>query len=1396
MKRLPKLRQVKILVITLLALVVPFSAYYVFYSANQKEYFVKRDFRLLSVLGAGIEKKVDAIGEAYARAAKSATRQYYVSGCNSVKPEEAKKALKKELVPVADSQSIEPDKMEAEPRGQQLSEPILEVRQESGVQWLFFKFTDKQKDECPAVAVSAKTRLEDFVAPFFRQFVNGGDFNSVFLADVEGQLLYQWAPDEVHLTNFNALVGKNGAKIDFNQLKQNSNVVDVTIAETDYKLFLQPIELSFGKTSDRSNQKIRWAAGGLVRTSHLMSESRAVSYTILIVITFLFILVVLSLPFLKVIFMGPKDVLGVADIYFLAFGTLVGSALLTAFLMFTVSYVDLEKKMDGQLESLSDHVSENFQDELGRAIRQLDRLNNNRTLKRDLAELNEKEPPKPGDHSAPGPTSTEKRHANHVVAGSDPPPDAAEVKARLDSRVDPRLKEQCPKETRCFGRTNVLKTNLVSTTDDPYPYFTNAFWTDNSGQQRIKWTAKSVLPTFLTINERPYFTNALAGRTWNYKNENNKGENNKNEQSGFYLEPVYSKASGNLQVVLSKPMPGREKEWVSSMDFRALSLVQTVLPGELGYGYSVIDDEGKVLFHSDDSKNLVENLFRESDNDSSLQATVLGRARKATNVQYQGTGYRMYASPLPNTPWTLVTFRDKRLARSAALEFVALAIYFFCIYALALLLVFSLYYVSNREHRSALLWPYKKREGNYHLSVVFNLLLALIFLLGIIYGGRWLVILLTMSLPAIGIVFHHYNVRRSANLGMLGRIAERLLARRTLLNYRHSYVLTLVSLLMLVSVLPMIAFFTFAYDREMRRLVELGQINLARGLENRALRIQSQLEALAPNGLKPGDREFLLHQRLKLNPNQDGSRKNFDVYTRFFFNSETAADGRKSGGNTRSCVDAFLHWQDNAEQREECVGAFFDWAAPFQSSIGLPVLGVSRTAANNDTVGLLRHESDKGKLILHTEGKVDGNELHKGFSVSSDLPTLANGWSMLWRLGLLGILLFVPSALFAVISFVGGRLFLLASDEPIWFYKEELNESALSQNLFLIASRFTKKDDALNRSGFRVIDLRSIKSPKDWSQFYDDKYSNGHDQTGIAINHFEYRLADLDTNVRKIKLVEHFLAHNRTVIVASTVDLASYTLSAASAKESSENGDENGHNDSRIPATFNSLRRFCLEDRGLPKAFNVKLKRYRNSLDLEGRSRREIRRIDRLFKAVKRECQSRAYLQELGERLLTRKDFIYLNPDRISWRVQDRCDAYYHALWNTCTSEEKLTLVRLATHHLVSSHNPSLPGLLRRGLVFREPFLRPMNDSFTRFVAAQATPENVQDWKGANQHSVWEILRFPLLLALIVVAGFLFVSQRELYNSTLTFVTAFAAVMPVLFKFLGMFPGGKGGAVS
>ena len=1157
-----KLKQLNILLVTLLILFGPFCLYYLFYVSNQRDYFISRNFRLLSVLGRGIEKKVDSIGAAYGTAAQRAALAYYKPANGEARCDENNQDLVRSRKSIVDSlgpsmaQQLDVEIKPADPK-ETRSEVTLDLRQQG--KWLYFGYV-ASADKCPSLAVNTGTKLDDFVEPFFQRFPNGKDFDSVFLADTNGRVLYQWAPEEIALTNFGALIGKDQSKIDFDRLKQNGNVADVVIADTDFKLFVQPIELSLPRTNSQNSQSIEWVVGGLVRTGHLNSESRAISYTILIVITFLFVLIVLSFPFLKLIFMGAKDVLRVADMYFLAFSTLIGSALLTVFLVYALSYVNLENKMDEQLAVLSDRIVRNFEAEVGSASQQLEKLNDDCRLRSELTELRE----------ADKAEAEAEAKAERSPSLSSPPFSQTPGETRPAPRLCPRSDDEisnlneiygCPANKKCFARKNILADSVLS----DYPYLSNAIWVDSNGRQRIRWTTKPALASLVPVAERSYFQNILADRAWAY-NWNQKSHK-------FFLEPVYSKANGSQQVVLSMPIDGFP-DWVSTLDIRALSVLQTVLPRELGYGYCIIDDEGNVLFHSDESRNQVENFFRESDNDGYLRSVVLARESKSMNVQYLGTGHRLFVRPVPNTPWTLVTFRDKQIARAGGLEFIAYAIYLFCLYAMVLLIIFSFYYMWNREDRSALLWPYKKRAVNYYFSIGVNLLLALLFGLAINTLNKWAILFLTLLLPTVGFIFHHYNLRRSADFGTFGNAVGKYVERYTPLNYRHGYVLTLVTLLILVSVLPTLAFFKFAYDREMKLLVGLGQINLARGLEERAERVEAQYSSsLKLKGSTHETAAQLVRKRLSLDHCDVGDNESptfCDAYAQFFFNSKFNAHAKDSPSSPAD-KDSFA--------------TFFESIVPFKNSISLRIHGLTRSMGAKDKPSLLSQEGDSHRTILRTDERVDGIDDHTILNVESDAPTLGNSERALWWFGLLVILGLVPSVLFLVINFVGKRIFLLNTDEPVWIYGDDLNPTALSQNLLIVASGFTRKNEALTQSGFEVLDLRSMRINEKLVHLRDDKLSQ-EDNDRIALNHFEYKSEDARINRQKVRLLEYLLARNKRILVASTVDLASYNFIEVTTKRSQEPESHSENGKEGALAVFNSLRRYYLEDRGDSGKFN------------------------------------------------------------------------------------------------------------------------------------------------------------------------------------------------------------------
>ena len=1406
--KISRRKQINILVATLFILVTPFCLYFFLYYSGQQDYFTNRNFRLLAVLGRGIEKKVDAIGTAYSMAVEKVARSYYKpdAKCQPRDPTELESLKMDSLGSVLDAHQLQTVTIASEPQNNAPPGLTLEIKREGGTRKLVFDYLGRPDSSCAPVGIHSQSNFDDFVSAFFNRFVNGKDFNSVFIADADGKLLYQWNPDELGLTDFNALTTRNQGKVDFDRFKQNGSVADVVVAETDYKFFAQPIDLSLAKTSSPDRQPIKWVAGALVRTSQLNSQSRAISYNVLIVFTFLLILVVLSFPFLKLVFMRAKDVMGVADMYFLAFSTLVGTAVLTAFLVYGLIYIGLRYQMDNQLRLLSDQIVKNFEAEVGSACEQLVKLNQDSSLLKELDVSQQAD-------------KDEKAHPAGTESSHDAKLEQDELK---DACRDAKDANGQTVRKRCFGRNSMLGDSSL----DVYPYLTTAAWVDSSGQQRIKWTTKPTTPLLLSVTDRAYFQDIRAKRAWNY-NWNQK-------QYKYYLEPVYSKATGIQQVILS--MPAQENSalakegWVSTLDLAAVSLVQVVLPRDLGYGYCVINNEGDVLFHSDDTRNQIENFLRESDNDAYLRSVILARESKTMDAQYLGVGHRLFVRSIPNTPWSLVTFRDEQIARAGCLEFIAYAIYLFCLYATVLLLFWGIYYILKREDRSSLLWPYEKRAVNYYLSIAVNLLLALVFALAIATLNRWLVVIVLVLLPAIGFLVHHYNLR--ADLADCGESLHNLIKKKpslaprlrghnlreefadfatkfksfietyTPLNYKSGYVLTLVSLLMLVSVLPMLAFFKFAYDREMRLFVGLGQINIARGLEERAGSIQTQY--LSSFDREPPSVLNLVRRRLDLTDvNKSPGAQYSDVYADFFFNSsfDVRAESEPS---------------QQASPANDSFDATFEWIVPFENSLSLTVRGLTRSMAGNNAAMLLRPKANPHRQILQTEETVDGIPEHTILRVESDSAPLGRGHGRLWWGGLILILLIIPAFLIWLITFVGRRIFLLNTDEPTVLYGSGIDQYPPSQNLLVLAaSSLASKNAFLARQEFKAVDLRGMNDHR-WREF--EKQLDDAEIKTIAINYFEDELADARHNLQKAKLVEYLLARNKRVIVASTVDLAAYNFGATASAPGEQGVDQNSDGPDRNLAVFNLLRRFYLEDTiSDAKGFVKQIEEYEAKLDIDKLSPRQRQRVKRVLKTLTRECKSRAYLQQIGRSLLRIDDpanapasdksgnstssdnsmslceLKKLNTEIIYSRVQERCNAYYYALWETCSREEKLTLVHLATHRLISSRNPSLRRLLRSALVSREPFLRPMNETFSRFVSAQATEFNLKAWKGKEESGIWEDLKVPFAIILLVAGGFLFVSQRDLYNSTLAFVSAFAAAMPALFKVLGMFPGSKPG---
>ncbi|MDN3515478.1 MAG: cache domain-containing protein [Candidatus Brocadia sp.] len=1299
-----QLTQLRVSAITLFVLLIAFGAYYAFYVSSQKTYFTNRNFRLLADAGNQIRLKIENLHTVLNNAADIVV---FDKG-NSKKVKEVL-----DLVPdlkLLNDPSIEKinpvtglfRELGWTPlitREENVKPAIsLNVKQEEETFWVYFDYTGGA--DSGRIRIRARSNfLNKLIEPFFSRKV----FDAVILAEEDGKVIFQRISSELRVVTLETLINKEGKEINFKSINSSTSLRDVRLAGANYKLFLQPVQLSLSAGVSQGDEKIlKWTVCGLVRSHRFISESLAISYTIMVGFIFLVLIAILGLPFIKLWFMGLKDRLRMSDICFLVFSALAGSALLTLVLLDAYIYVDLGNKSDAQLKAFSDEICKNFKEEVKDVLKELRKLSDNE-LENDLKE---------------------------------------------------------PDKVSFVGEANIMGGRIQH--NDPYPYFDMAAWIDSAGMQRIKRSVKGQTTQFISVSSRDYFKNAKEGRLWEIKDGKDR----------FSLEPIYSWNTGENTVIISMRISELNPPWIASINVRLLSLMQTILPP--GFGYCVIEDNGKALFHSDETRNLRENFFEECDNDRLLRSAVFGHAKEWVNAPYLGRDHRLYVRPIDAFPWSLIVYQDKQIPGTINLDIISISAVLFALYALGLLIFLTLFYLLNFGNRAWWLCPNEDQAGNYNLLVIINLFLIAVLFGGILITQGWQIIVCAIVPPYLGMVLGFLILRKCPMPG-----------RWNLFPYRLGYICMLFSLFILIGVLPMVAFLKVAYDEEMKLFVKHGQIKLVMGVEERADRVHSHYSKIKigasdtqnTTNIREKQNEFirkLIEKRLSLT---------WDIYAVFFFdtNFDTEPENQCHLNETKSPAGYF--------------GQFLTGIRPlFYNQTCIELHELTSDASADE----LWQWEKTTKLSLHkkryTRAKGAGdNILH----ISSVIPVLEVPTCPLWWIGLIGIL----TILFFTIRSVVQRVFLFNVEEPLDFFREDLGFEKVSQNLLVLGSPFTRKSEILTRGAFCLIDLRAIAKENGWSETFKYEEILADKNRIIAIDHFEYKMNDPRCNLEKLQFLEELFTFNRIVVIASSVEPAYFCFNTEIQKNrKSKAGTENSQNEQkeqfspqdkdRWEGVFNSFLKVYIEDVGDSKAFQEKIEGQRRIVQAERTL--SATRLAELFRVVEEECNTRAYLQNIGEEIAQKLRYKQFTPKQLMQQISDLTCSYYRAIWAICSPGERLTLFQIAQDRFLSPKNPDVLQLMRRGLVVRDPHLRLMNETFRRFALSACHTEDIIAWrKGAV--SRWNTIKSPLMVILIAVAVFLFLTQRELYTTTIASVSAFAAGIPVLFKLFGLFQRGRAG---
>ncbi|MEQ9439203.1 MAG: hypothetical protein RIG62_09145 [Cyclobacteriaceae bacterium] len=582
---------------------------------------------------------------------------------------------------------------------------------------------------------SKAIRFEDLFAtylePFFQPLKLENSFDGYIIYQ-DTALIYQDLPGEVLRVPSRLYTELNqGSESDRRYVRHNLESrkperydtprvyeagIEVQLSAIDYRLFCT----DFTTVSLHSNT--RWTIYGMVTKDRFDAEQKKISFFGLIFLSLGLLLLLFSMPLMKLFFMSSIERLHRQDALLAPPTFIVCSAIFILLGLVTSKYYLSDiPKVDHQLAQLADTVAQHFQKEI-----------------RDIHQLSQQlgESPIPFLTKAP---EDRMRIFNEVRANH--PKETDSLKWQLDhltpSTVSiPRLLASTPDSVLDFAA---------------YPFLRFIYWMDDQGKQQFEY---SMLDTEHRYNDRP----AYPDRNYFKVIHQGGGYPLVSEDTLSFLQSIVSWTTGEPISVFSRtthqaplafdhdsiPDRGSKPTRVLAVSTVLLSVTDPVLPP--GYSFNIIDQDGLVLYHNDRQKNLQENFLQEVGYNQHLVSAMASQSAGTCDISYYNHRFRAHLQPLPDVPWYLVTTYDKEYLESPyqyILTFSTMGIVLIsAISALQFLMIGLIYHRPSKLKRKSMafewLWPYRKAPEQAKLSVQNKtprtVKYSIVFGLNIIYG--------------------------------------------------------------------------------------------------------------------------------------------------------------------------------------------------------------------------------------------------------------------------------------------------------------------------------------------------------------------------------------------------------------------------------------------------------------------------------------------------------------------------------------------------------------------------------------------------------------------------------------------------------------------------------------
>ena len=836
------LRNLFVPIIIVAVLFVAFGYFYLYWVPNRQRHLDDRSFRYLNTLSDQIRLTINT---------------YDKMLDNAVDADISTAVLPKYLQHVAPQLTV-PDLGEAmHAVGNDCSDPPkIAVESDEGTHFLYLAFQRVPKIGHAPTGYVVQTDLDKLINGLLGPS-NLNPFDVVLVARADGHVIYQKSLSGVDLAQINNLEdasgqnpGKEPKAINAATLSPASRLEEIRIAGARYRLYSQPLPIGFSPAKpegpDKGAQAARqycgpvaerkktpgghdagpgaatgdktpanaendandWVLCGLVRADRFRSESQLIPYLYILAMLAVILLSAACYPYIRLYFSLPGERLRARDVAV----TLIFTCFIAALVTFILTDIYFWKRVfdpgaDSDMARLAVAIRNNFLIEQDAAKHELDAFNHSPAT--SLSHVEEE-------------LEKLKRENVAVIYGDSnsadkcKPGDACQV----DMLANP-----------FFTGNAALKEPIHRY---PYPFF--AYWSDSSGNQRIKWTTRRRATPFVSLDDAatPFFAEVKKAlkRPVHDKSVPTQGigsqyspTTGQNVTTFWIVPPDPPHADPISGVDEDKIMAGR---FCAALVTQPVSVYNAVLPG--AYQFAVLAPDGTVVFHSDPTRNLRENFLAETDRDANLSSRIRMRSAGPVTADYLGRPHRMYVLPVnfgnQHGLWTIVVFRDLHMEEVMNLEILSLVSILSSLYTIILaLVVVSLIRARKVKSSRPWFWPDSRKSAIYQRLVVANLFCA-VALLVLSYWFHGIAILLIVAVVSVcPVVISLLSLRRD-DPQPNSEAAESE-------SWCSSYYVAAFTLVLAITVVPCFLFFRVAATFEHRVLTQHAMLQFAADLENR-----------------------------------------------------------------------------------------------------------------------------------------------------------------------------------------------------------------------------------------------------------------------------------------------------------------------------------------------------------------------------------------------------------------------------------------------------------------------------------------------------------------------------------------------------------------------------------